>query len=318
MVRRAMNRAPAPRDPWWPDHQRTCGGTYHKVREPEDYGKKKQKKADGAPGINKENDGLKGTPKIYDLLKREADGKSNTIPSSNSSMSSKSDSGSMSANNGTKISNLWRVENDDSSGKENDIQKINHAFTPFTGKGHVLGSSKGDTLTNSVGKKTVPKGKGFGTSLSLDDQDFQDVNFPLQNNKSSSSKSDHRNGNVTTSKSKRKAIDIDEDDFVSDVGISIRNNGEGEKSNFGVNIITKSATVRKDKDLNKETQVKVDSEVQLTIVDAFKNIGEKKVPLVVIDESATKSGHANSVQCPVCLIKVNESKINAHLDACLS
>ncbi|XP_013421237.1 sprT-like domain-containing protein Spartan [Lingula anatina] len=44
MVRRAMNRAPSPRDPWWADHQRTCGGTYHKIKEPEDYGKKKGKK----------------------------------------------------------------------------------------------------------------------------------------------------------------------------------------------------------------------------------------------------------------------------------
>ncbi|ELU12573.1 hypothetical protein CAPTEDRAFT_83368, partial [Capitella teleta] len=37
-VKRAMNRAPCPRDPWWPEHQRTCGGTYTKVKEPEGYG----------------------------------------------------------------------------------------------------------------------------------------------------------------------------------------------------------------------------------------------------------------------------------------
>ncbi|XP_042561830.1 DNA-dependent metalloprotease SPRTN isoform X2 [Clupea harengus] len=39
-VKRAMNRAPSPRDPWWNDHQRTCGGTYMKIKEPEGYGKK--------------------------------------------------------------------------------------------------------------------------------------------------------------------------------------------------------------------------------------------------------------------------------------
>ncbi|KAG5277470.1 hypothetical protein AALO_G00117990 [Alosa alosa] len=39
-VKRAMNRAPSPRDPWWNDHQRTCGGIYTKVKEPEGYGKK--------------------------------------------------------------------------------------------------------------------------------------------------------------------------------------------------------------------------------------------------------------------------------------
>lgn len=39
-VKRAMNRAPSARDPWWEEHRRTCGGTYTKIKEPENYGKK--------------------------------------------------------------------------------------------------------------------------------------------------------------------------------------------------------------------------------------------------------------------------------------
>jgi hypothetical protein len=39
-----MNRAPGPKDPWWADHQRDCGGKYTKFKEPEDYGKKKNTK----------------------------------------------------------------------------------------------------------------------------------------------------------------------------------------------------------------------------------------------------------------------------------
>uniref|UniRef100_A0A8C1UG68 DNA-dependent metalloprotease SPRTN n=1 Tax=Cyprinus carpio TaxID=7962 RepID=A0A8C1UG68_CYPCA len=38
-VKRAMNRPPSARDPWWAGHQRTCGGTYTKIKEPENYGK---------------------------------------------------------------------------------------------------------------------------------------------------------------------------------------------------------------------------------------------------------------------------------------
>ncbi|KAI7799501.1 putative sprT-like domain-containing protein Spartan [Triplophysa rosa] len=38
-VKRAMNRPPSARDPWWAEHQRTCGGTYTKIKEPENYGK---------------------------------------------------------------------------------------------------------------------------------------------------------------------------------------------------------------------------------------------------------------------------------------
>lgn len=45
IVRRAMNRAPSPRDTWWSDHQRTCGGTYTKIKEPENYGAKKNSKS---------------------------------------------------------------------------------------------------------------------------------------------------------------------------------------------------------------------------------------------------------------------------------
>ncbi|TNN49126.1 SprT-like domain-containing protein Spartan [Liparis tanakae] len=42
-VKRAMNRAPSAQDPWWADHQRTCGGNYTKVKEPEGYGQKGKK-----------------------------------------------------------------------------------------------------------------------------------------------------------------------------------------------------------------------------------------------------------------------------------
>ncbi|XP_078674826.1 DNA-dependent metalloprotease SPRTN-like isoform X1 [Branchiostoma floridae x Branchiostoma belcheri] len=41
IVRRAMNRPPSARDPWFADHQRKCGGMYHKIKEPEGYGNKK-------------------------------------------------------------------------------------------------------------------------------------------------------------------------------------------------------------------------------------------------------------------------------------
>ncbi|XP_017778753.1 PREDICTED: sprT-like domain-containing protein Spartan [Nicrophorus vespilloides] len=42
MVRRATNRAPNPRDFWWGEHSRTCGGTFIKVKEPEKTEKKKK------------------------------------------------------------------------------------------------------------------------------------------------------------------------------------------------------------------------------------------------------------------------------------
>ncbi|XP_035474386.2 DNA-dependent metalloprotease SPRTN [Scophthalmus maximus] len=67
-VKRAMNRAPSSQDPWWGDHQRTCGGTYTKVKEPEGYGKKKGGKKEGkaaskeASGIGKASSTTNGKP----------------------------------------------------------------------------------------------------------------------------------------------------------------------------------------------------------------------------------------------------------------
>ncbi|XP_072265533.1 DNA-dependent metalloprotease SPRTN [Pyxicephalus adspersus] len=43
-VKRAMNRAPSKHDPWWADHQRTCGGTFIKIKEPEATSHKDKKK----------------------------------------------------------------------------------------------------------------------------------------------------------------------------------------------------------------------------------------------------------------------------------
>ncbi|ELW68154.1 sprT-like domain-containing protein Spartan [Tupaia chinensis] len=39
-VKRATNRAPSANDYWWAEHQRACGGTYVKIKEPENYSKK--------------------------------------------------------------------------------------------------------------------------------------------------------------------------------------------------------------------------------------------------------------------------------------
>jgi SprT-like family. len=49
-VKRAMNRAPGPKDPWWSQHEKECGGTYIKIDGPEF--RKEEKKT---PEENKEN-----------------------------------------------------------------------------------------------------------------------------------------------------------------------------------------------------------------------------------------------------------------------
>ncbi|XP_060098871.1 DNA-dependent metalloprotease SPRTN [Heteronotia binoei] len=46
-VKRAMNRAPSANDFWWSEHQQSCGGTFTKIKEPENYSKKGTQKNQG-------------------------------------------------------------------------------------------------------------------------------------------------------------------------------------------------------------------------------------------------------------------------------
>lgn len=49
-----MNRAPSARDFWWIEHQETCGGTFTKVKEPENFSKKSKEKTQPAKLPNSE------------------------------------------------------------------------------------------------------------------------------------------------------------------------------------------------------------------------------------------------------------------------
>ncbi|XP_076021513.1 DNA-dependent metalloprotease SPRTN [Genypterus blacodes] len=61
-VKRAMNRAPSSLDPWWADHQRTCGGTYTKVKEPEGYGKKGKTGGNKGKAVSEKKPSANGKP----------------------------------------------------------------------------------------------------------------------------------------------------------------------------------------------------------------------------------------------------------------
>lgn len=70
-----MNRAPSPRDRWWDQHQNSCGGSYSKVKEPENYRKKKIKstKQDPLAGDTSSVSGKlpSGCRNIKDMMNKE-------------------------------------------------------------------------------------------------------------------------------------------------------------------------------------------------------------------------------------------------------
>ncbi|XP_036292221.1 DNA-dependent metalloprotease SPRTN isoform X2 [Pipistrellus kuhlii] len=53
-VKRATNRAPSANDYWWAEHQHSCGGTFIKIKEPENYSRKGKGKTKPAAAENKD------------------------------------------------------------------------------------------------------------------------------------------------------------------------------------------------------------------------------------------------------------------------
>ncbi|NXM30937.1 SPRTN protein, partial [Oxyruncus cristatus] len=69
-VKRSMNRAPSAHDLWWDDHQKTCGGTFTKVKEPETFSKKSKHKTETAklPHFKSKNKGKTQIHGTEDLM----------------------------------------------------------------------------------------------------------------------------------------------------------------------------------------------------------------------------------------------------------
>ncbi|NXE34797.1 SPRTN protein, partial [Ptilorrhoa leucosticta] len=69
-VKRSMNRAPSAHDFWWDEHQKTCGGTFTKVKEPEKFSEKSKQKTQPAkpPHFKSTNKGKTQAHGMQDLM----------------------------------------------------------------------------------------------------------------------------------------------------------------------------------------------------------------------------------------------------------
>ncbi|KFZ66004.1 SprT-like domain-containing protein Spartan, partial [Podiceps cristatus] len=98
-VKRSMNRAPSARDFWWAEHQETCGGTFTKVKEPENFSKKSKEKTQPAklPDSKSTNKGKTQTRDMQDLM--PFSGKGYRLGGGDSGLSEKSTNSSSSIGN---------------------------------------------------------------------------------------------------------------------------------------------------------------------------------------------------------------------------
>ncbi|KAF8793281.1 DNA-dependent metalloprotease SPRTN-like [Argiope bruennichi] len=140
IVKRAMNRAPGPRDNWWAQHQSTCGGTFTKIKEPDNYKQKSLKRK---------------------LLEKDQKGIKSYFEAS-TSKSVSSSFNSTKKHKGIDISAIQSI-----LGKDANIVSVNSggSFTPdlptvkemnppvpFAGRGFTLGSSSSETPRSFLAK----------------------------------------------------------------------------------------------------------------------------------------------------------------------
>lgn len=260
IVRRAMNRPPAPRDPWFADHLKRCGGTFVKIKEPENTKKRPQKRKLEKP-----------------------------------------------------------VETD-------AAKKSRSPIVPFSGKGHVLGSSSSgrpplrpvlqpqpttsasassstyeqatltDYFTNASGRSAT-NGNASGKSTSVDnryssaDARRRDPSFRRDEKKlptKTPAVTNQRQGSKAQ-KDKRflKTLFTEYFDDADDCQIVETSNGNEESANGRTS--HPSATPKSD-------SVEVD---------------------VGAGSSLERSNERDTCSCPVCGQKIDANLINEHLDGCL-
>jgi len=283
MVKRSMNRAPSPRDPWWADHQRTCGGTYTKIKEPENYGAKKSKSKQGKGKSDSETVPAKGKghvlggnesgtlPKFFKRRTRDSSDSSSNSDNEHETGKKRKKGSFEDGNRATTIIGgvvKTSVSQPGSSRWTADV-------IPFSGPGRTLSS-------NSVGHitSTEPQSSQQDSSRSLD---------------------------AKTNETKKPVI-------------IIKTPSPTKPKKNSSPTLTITDAFQRVKDKNKEYKNRHDTLTSPVLGSQRKPIELGDSPTPFIREVASSTGDSmamESVQCPVCQTVVLNSHINQHLDSCL-
>ncbi|UJR28962.1 hypothetical protein I4U23_010179 [Adineta vaga] len=79
-VKRSMNRAPSNRDRWWDEHEKRCGGKFEKVKEPDDYKAKANKKRNATEISSNKNESQPSTISSSPSKKKKKTATTSAIP----------------------------------------------------------------------------------------------------------------------------------------------------------------------------------------------------------------------------------------------
>ncbi|ODM90267.1 SprT-like domain-containing protein Spartan, partial [Orchesella cincta] len=152
VVKRSTNRPPGINDLWYNDHQRTCGGTFVKVKEPKPYPTKTVKRPKSPPRASSST--AMKTSKMVPPPKAPNAQKPTTATSAAPSSSSATSSKSL-----RKPSSSPGIFSSLLGSHSTAIGVGNFIAAAFPGKGHTLGSSSNGTkkTTSASASSTKPK-----------------------------------------------------------------------------------------------------------------------------------------------------------------
>ncbi|XP_006874227.1 PREDICTED: sprT-like domain-containing protein Spartan [Chrysochloris asiatica] len=291
-VKRATNRAPSAHDYWWAEHQGTCGGTYIKIKEPENYSKKGKGKTKlgerPVSAAENEDKPSKGETKLLIPFT----GKGYVLGETSNSLSSGKFITSRAINK-----TQDRLSQDHSASAARPNSKIEVKFEQNGSRKKPLVSTDNhqNVLSNYFPRASVANQKAFRSVNGSPAKSLTVVDLPKN-----SSGSQRR---VTSSR------------------ISLRNSLKAMDSTSLS--ASRDVSGSDDKVPNKRPRLE-----DKTVFDSFfikkeriqSDGGDPKYkshPTTSAQDPSSSSSQNNMVHCPVCQKEVLESQINEHLDWCL-
>ena len=336
-----MNRAPSSHDTWWNDHQKSCGGTFIKIKEPENYSQK---------GKNKNKDSIKDTEKTKQKgsasnSKKVTDWFKSDKPNSVNKTTDQNDKLNSEHGNALKNDSFWknktvtsRVQGFQETGSEgpttyegsseNASSNI-HGFkmsavtenvkpvasVSFSGSGVKLGSSTAGNRESFLKKieakalNTKKRTFGDGTVSAVKLRKTDDGDKSVCSSSSRGSKYMDKIDTIQNNRDKKSTIPnsvrtVLPNNRVEDIMFNKRT-----KSEVKIDVITNYPEMKRTPEVHKTNEH----------VDAKISFSPDIICLDDTDDSLVSGEFTETlVDCPACPAKIPEHELNKHLDMCLA
>ncbi|XP_075351986.1 DNA-dependent metalloprotease SPRTN [Mycteria americana] len=302
-VKRSMNRAPSARDFWWAEHQETCGGTFTKVKEPENFSKKSKETTQPAKLPNSEltNKGKTQMRGTQDLM--PFSGKGYRLGGGDSGLSEISTNSSSSVRNSETPGSQHR-----STLKTIPIPKNEIKFekSPRSGIFFPLYTDDASEKINLASKREFPKPSVANTKA------YKNVSgSPVKIARVMEEKSNQGSAN---GKRVMPLYNRPPKQICSEQTTAAQVASE-KKSSECTNALQRWPKMEDKTAFENYFIKKGNTDVTSSINTPMKTKAESTVSSA---SSSTAVRQDKKVSCPVCQTEVLESKINEHLDSCLT